>query len=60
MANLFEKIFKPRRHSKEIEAMLERGKERDNNEPIRKTAHQIEEEKKIAESMKINDEESLV
>ena len=60
MANLFEKIFRPRRHSKQIEEMLQRGKERDDNEPIRKTTHQLEQEKKIADSMKINDEESLV
>jgi len=44
--------------SKQIREMRERARKRDNNEPFHKTKQQLQTERNITESMKINDEES--
>jgi hypothetical protein len=62
MANIIGKVIDAifsRGESKQIKEMRERGKKRDNNEPIHKTAHQLQTERNVTESMKINNEEDL-
>ncbi len=63
MANIIGKaidaIFS-RGESKQIKEMRERGKERDKKDADKKTDRQLQIEKNVSESMKINDEESLV